>query len=291
MKNIHTLIFPDIHGRSFWKEPLKKYNKEKYPNLTIIFIGDYLDPYDNYPGIIEGEGWTREETIDNFKEIIEFAKNDNRIHLLIGNHDMHYWYDAKYKSRVDNKNYNKIKDMFLQNFTLFNIAYEEIVNGKKYLYTHAGVTSFWLRHLQFIGKISVQNNKEYRIDNFGNKVKKLSDEQLPFAQMLETMTLDADKLNKMKLNFQGQANLWMCSCLRGGDNDCGSCIWADFEEWTYKNSAPDEKGIWQIFGHSWRWGGFDEGIIDKKKKIAMIDSRCPWILSDKGTLRKLKATD
>ena len=48
------------------------------------------------------------------------------------------------------------------------------------------------------------------------------------------MTLSARKLNKMKLDFQGQANLWMCSWLRGGDSDSGSCIWADFEEWSYE---------------------------------------------------------
>ena len=114
MKNVHTLLIPDIHGRIFWKEAIEYYSKEKYPNLVIVFLGDYVDPY----GF---EGITRKDAIDNFKEIIKLAKEDNRVHLLIGNHDMHYWYDARYKSRVDNKNYNKIKDLFLNNFTLFNI--------------------------------------------------------------------------------------------------------------------------------------------------------------------------
>lgn len=280
MKNIHTLLIPDIHGRVFWKEALEKYNKEDYPNLTIVFLGDYVDPYNH-------EGVSRQDAIDNFQEIIDVAKSDNRIHLLIGNHDMHYWYDAKYKSRVDSKNYNKIKDMFLQNFTLFNIAYEEIINGKKYLYTHAGVSSFWLKHLQFIGKLSVQNNKEYRIDQFGKKVKKLSDEQLPFAQMLETMTPDAEKLNKMKLNFQGQANLWMASYARGGDNSCGSCIWEDWSEFKYKEM--EIKGLWQIFGHS-RWSKPDpEDVdIDRRRHIACIDTASAWTITDKGTLSKFK---
>ena len=34
----------------------------------------------------------------------------------------------------------------------------------------------------------------------------------------------ADKLNKMKLNFQGQANLWMVSWARGGEYQNGSCL-------------------------------------------------------------------
>jgi len=280
MKNIHTLLIPDVHGRVFWKEALEKYNKKDYPNLTIVFLGDYVDPY-------EFEGVSRQDAIDNFQEIINAAKSDDRIHLLIGNHDMHYWYDAEYKSRVDNKNYNKIKDIFLQNFTLFNIAYEETINEKKYLYTHAGVSSFWLKHLQFIGKLSVQNNKEYRIDRLGNKVKKLSDEQLPFAQMLETMTPDADKLNKMKNNFQGQANLWMASYARGGDNSCGSCIWEDWSEWQYK--GMEIKGLWQIFGHSrWSKPDPDDICIDRRRHIACIDTASAWTITDKGTLSKFK---
>ena len=280
MKNVHTLLIPDVHGRIFWKEAIEYYSKEKYPDLTIVFLGDYVDPY-------EFEGVTRQDAIDNFKEIIELAKSDNRVHLLIGNHDMHYWYDAEFKSRVDNKNYDIIKDMFLQNFTLFNIAYEEQINGEKYLYTHAGVSSFWLKHLQFIGKLSVKNNNEYRIDNNGNKVKKLSDEQLPFAQMLETMTPDADKLNKMKLNFQGQANLWMASWARGGDYQNGSCLWEDWSEWGFK--GMEIKGFWQIFGHS-RWSKKDpeEADIDRRRKLACIDTASAWTITDKGTLSKFK---
>ena len=268
--NIHTLLIPDVHGRVFWKEAIKKYSKESYPNLTIVFLGDYLDPY-------EHEGVSRKDAIDNFKEIIELTKNDNRVHLLIGNHDMHYWYDAEYKSRVDYKNYNIIKDMFLQNFTLFNIAYEEIINGKKYLYTHAGVSSFWLKHLQFIGKLCVENHK----------IGKISDEQLPFCKMLETMTPDADKLNKMKLNFQGQANLWMCSWARGGDSQNGSCIWEDWSEWQYK--GMEIPGIWQIFGHS-RWSKKDpeEADIDRRRHLACIDTASAWTITDKGTISKFK---
>lgn len=281
-KNIHTLLIPDIHGRIFWKEALNAVPKEQYPNLTIVFLGDYVDPYDF-------EGITRKDAINNFQEIIDAAKSDDRIHLLIGNHDMHYWYNAQYKSRVDIKNYNKIKDMFLQNFELFNIAYEEIINGKKYLYTHAGVSSFWLKHLQLVGKIGVQNNKEFRIDRLGNKTKKLSDEQLPFCQMLETMTPDADKLNKMKLNFQGQANLWMASWARGGDYQNGSCIWEDLSEWAYE--GMEIPGLWQIFGHSrWSKSDPDDAYINKKRMFACIDTASAWILTNKGELKKMFKT-
>ena len=29
MKNVHTLLIPDIHGRIFWKEAIEYYSKEK----------------------------------------------------------------------------------------------------------------------------------------------------------------------------------------------------------------------------------------------------------------------
>ena len=280
--NIKTLIIPDVHGRTFWKYAIDKFPKEKYPNLNIVFLGDYLDPYE-----LPDEHVTRLEAIENFKMIIEYAKNDKRIHLLIGNHDMHYFYNAQYKSRVDEKNYTIIKSIFEENLDLFNVAFEEKVNRKKILYTHAGVTRFWLDHLRFIGKLSCDNNKVEYIDRLGNKRKKISDEQLPFCEMLRDMTPEADKLNKMLHNFQGQANLWMCSWVRGGDYDFGSCIWADMEEWVYINS--NVKGnIWQIFGHTLFGGGGPDGfVINRDHKWAMLDSRQAWLLNAKGKLLKL----
>lgn len=284
MNNIHTLIIPDVHGRIFWKEAINKFPINEYPEINIVFLGDYLDPYENYPRCLEGEGWSRRHTIDNFNEIIKLAKSDNRVHLLFGNHDMHYWYDARYKSRVDNKNYNEIKKLFLNNFTLFNVAFEETINDQKYLYTHAGVTSFWLNHLHSIGENGIRRNNEYRIDKFGNKIKQVSDEQLPFCQMLSKMTPTADELNQMKTNFQGQSNLWMVGYVRGGDYDYGSCIWADLEEWS--SEYADIPGIYQIFGHTLFGGGSpDIAVIEPDgRKYAMLDSRKAWILDNEGKL-------
>ena len=34
------LVIPDVHGRTFWKEAIVK-----YPDLPVVFLGDYLDPY------------------------------------------------------------------------------------------------------------------------------------------------------------------------------------------------------------------------------------------------------
>lgn len=281
MNNIHTLILPDIHGRSFWNDAIKIFPKEEYQELTIVFLGDYVDPY-------EFEGITRKQAIENFKEIIDTAKNDERIHLLIGNHDMHYWYDCRFKSRADEntKNFQIIKDLFLKNFEMFNIAYEEIINDERYLYTHAGATKYWLDHLRFIGKNCIARNKDTRIDRLGNKIKIVADERMPFCNMLANITPTAEEFNQFKLDWQGQALLWAASWVRGGDEENGSCIWADYEEWSFDNA--NEGGPFQIFGHTMAAYGFDEGHVDYEKKIAMLDSRQAWILTNDNKIIKLK---
>ena len=75
------LVCGDIHGRRFWKKPCE--NIEDYDK--VIFLGDYLDPYDF-------EGITVIDAIKNFEEIIEFKKNNvDKVILLLGNHDMPYF--------------------------------------------------------------------------------------------------------------------------------------------------------------------------------------------------------
>ena len=266
----NILVIPDIHGRTFWKKDLEKFPKDKYPELDIVFLGDYVDPYDF-------EGITRLDAINNFKEIIDIAKTDNRIHLLIGNHDMHYWYDSYYKSRVDKQNYNKIKDMFLQNFTLFNIAFDKKINNEFFLFTHAGVNKPWLEHLHFIGDYSFKSN-------FG----KVTEDQKEYFTFLKNIRPCAEDLNRLKLNFQGQANLWMASYARGGDYNVGSCIWEDLSEWMFE--GMEIKGIWQIFGHSrWSKPNPDEPYINKKRKFACVDTCSSWIIDNEGNI--IKADD
>ena len=75
------IIFPDIHGRKFWKDvDIKDYDK-------AIFLGDYLDPYPQ-------EEITDDMALANFKEIIKLNnRNPNKIVFLLGNHDLHYMFD------------------------------------------------------------------------------------------------------------------------------------------------------------------------------------------------------
>ena len=44
------LVIPDVHGRIFWKEPVKKYMDAVD---RVVFLGDYLDPYEDEDGLAD----------------------------------------------------------------------------------------------------------------------------------------------------------------------------------------------------------------------------------------------
>ena len=75
---MNILVIPDVHGRPFWKDAVEKHSEDCE---KIVFLGDYLDPY-------PWEWITRKMTIENFKEIIKYKKdNQEKVVLLLGNHD------------------------------------------------------------------------------------------------------------------------------------------------------------------------------------------------------------
>lgn len=144
------LIFGDIHGRTFWKNAVNKYLDECD---KIIFLGDYLDEYPD-------EGITRKQSKENFEEILKFKENNvDKVILLLGNHDEHY-INKKFSrsTRYSSSNAYKYREMFLSHMSFFKIAHEEIINDKKYLFTHAGLMNSWVdRNKDVIEKPTVEN--------------------------------------------------------------------------------------------------------------------------------------
>jgi 3',5'-cyclic AMP phosphodiesterase CpdA len=126
MKKI--LVIPDVHGRLFWIDAIKNNQTD-----LIIFLGDYLDPYENYNG----------KEYDRFLDIIELKKKEpEKVILLLGNHDCHYLFDDFIRSsRFDYDNYKRNSKLYKENKDLFQFAYYE--NDR--LFTHAGITEGWLK--------------------------------------------------------------------------------------------------------------------------------------------------
>lgn len=201
------LIIPDVHGRDFWKDAV-----EKYSDLDVIFLGDYMDPYSN-----SIESISNSEALENFKELLEFKhKNNNRAVMLLGNHDMHYmsddFFDMARGSRFSYSMQPKLEKLFHDNEKCFQLAYEVEYEGQHVLFTHAGVTAVWLK---------------------------------THKDLLEVP--DARHINALLHSPGGIAALACIGPCRGGFDEAGGILWADMSEVATEQAIP---GCYQIFGHT-----------------------------------------
>lgn len=246
------LVLPDIHGRTFWKKPCE--NIEDYDK--VIFLGDYLDPYDF-------EGISVEDAIVNFENIIDFAKaNEDKVVLLLGNHDMPYFSET-YKSfsmwhcRHSSKYHRTIANLFKEYKDKFKIAHVE----DDVLFTHAGCTAGWLKTVF---------TPQYKITSL---------DDLAFS------------LNNLLKTKEGLMYLYMVSRDRGGREPWGSCIWADKDETWWDNQSSldmphDIHKVKQVYGHSLQ-AYYDEnmniadGLPLEFENHKMLDNRNAYILDTK----------
>ncbi len=267
MENPKVLIIPDVHGRTFWKRAIDKYPIEQYPDLIIVFLGDYLDPYVDYDGI------SQEQAFNNFKEILKYKDQDNRIILLIGNHDWHYFVHID-TCRIDFKREKEIKELFINNLYKFHITYEIELDGCKYLFSHAGITKNWLDNITESAKLKLvkwQNAGTIRQDlDYNQKLTWLTD--MSMINNTKTFHLLENCLQHYNDPFYSYP-LSMISHERGGYNPHGSCIWADVHEHIW---AEDLKGYYQIFGHTYSYPNYNT-----KACAISPDSHC-WAMLDCG---------
>jgi len=147
---MNILVVSDIHGRSIWKPIISFINFFD----KIVFLGDYWDSSDLSFDIQK----------NNFIEIVEFKKKyPDKVVLLLGNHDNHYWTNSLDEcSGFQSQYYYIINNLFETNKKLFQIAYIY----KNILFTHAGVTKEWI-NLMGITNVSqkVLNNTFYKTPN------------------------------------------------------------------------------------------------------------------------------
>lgn len=226
-----TLIIPDVHGRDFWRKPCKDLDKWD----KVIFLGDYVDPY---PGEAD-----KKDVIPTLQDIIALKEvYKDKVILLLGNHDLFYCckpYSDKlsYWSRHDFDRHDAIEGIFKQHSELFQFAYQ-IDN---FLFTHAGVSSGFAKHLIEYGLHSITA-----------------------ANIIEFFKEE-----------EHQELLSMCSYYRGGPYSFSSIVWADVRE--HYDNTPNKyiKDLFQIFGHT-----YCKSYI-KTDNFAMLDTGGSWyILED-----------
>lgn len=254
-----VIIIPDIHGRTFWKAPIEKYKND--PDTHIVFMGDYLDTY-------SFEHISDSDAINNFVEIIDEAINSNNIILLIGNHDLHYYpmFLKDCGCRRINDRLEEISDIFVQNKNLFKIAWETYINGKQYLFTHAGVTPSWL------DKITNKPIKNHPLTPEKGWIDLIDLNEINHDEW-NNLKCDANSLNWIMKKSIGQIALSIVGKSRGGRDYTGSCLWADMwdhiDEMQFNPTFYKER--YQIFSHTLSYPSYDDPYICEE--FAMLDAR------------------
>jgi len=204
-KDPRLLIIPDVHGRTFWKKAVQTQDYD-----TVIFLGDYVDPY-------EEEGISDDQAYQNFAEILQFKKRQPRqVVLLLGNHDLHYASD-RFCLNACGSRYNEdfayiLQQLFVAHRSDFKLAYQVDTDRQRYLFTHAGVNTSWYRRHE-------QQIKE----------------------------LQAPNLNRLLTTNRGIDALSEIAPARGGYYPTGSIVWADKKDMMSDQPFPD---LYQVFGHT-----------------------------------------
>ena len=255
------LVVPDVHGETFWRKPVLKYIDQVD---RIIFLGDYLDPYKD-----KFEEYDAEAVFNNMMEIVNLKlENKEKVILLKGNHDFHYSSTRAFllasASRCDTKNWHRYNKLFIDYEELFQLAHIEDVKGITYLFSHAGLTTYW------INKVNA-------------KIWKLNDGEISVADKDII-----DKINMLEYDFEGQNMLAIIGKSRSIKGEkSGSILWADI----YEHSIPDApkvyglNQVYQVFGHT----RLEEDIA-AFDNLALIDSRQCFIIDEnmKGNIMTIR---
>lgn len=245
------IIIPDIHGRNFWKEAVAGREED-----IIVFLGDYLDPYpDDFPDKTDDEIW--EQTWNNFNDIIELKKkHPSNVVLLLGNHDLHYIYPKMDdSSRYDYERAAQIKEKFNENKDIFLLAYERTINGKRFIFSHAGIHKLWTADW-FGSSVTDKNVVDYMNNGFLT-----NDPSLPRA-------------------------LDQYSTYRGGWESYGSMVWSDVREWWSEKPHPSSFGDVQVFGHT----QLNDKPINFWNTYYDLDVRRGFLINENGDVCEMDGT-
>lgn len=220
MEQDKIYVIPDVHGRDFYKPILNIKDK------PIVFLGDYLDPY-GYEGI------TDKHAIENFEEILDFAKSNNNVTLLVGNHDESYIWSFMGFERTSHIYYNKLHKLYRDNIKLF----KPCLKRDGVLFTHAGVSNGWIN---MINKGFELAKSSFRLtqDNIDVYIGNEFEKELEFDTAVNHMW---DHYLRSQIFCIGYA--------RWGDSPNGGPFWNDFND-EYWN--PEGWDLIQVFGHTQR---------------------------------------
>jgi hypothetical protein len=217
--------------------------------LALIFLGDYLDPY-------EYEGIPSDEVFPRFEQILDLKrKYPDSVTLLLGNHDLHY-VDRKLEGgRYDSLHARRNRDAILDNAALFQMAHVVTIGSTKLLFTHAGLRLGWIA-------------KHRNIFNLARYT--------DWAECLNDMWRDEARRQDLLTALED------VPYSRWGSCRYGSPIWNDVDD--FEEDKEELPGFCQIFGHSQQEYG---PIITDY--YACLDCRRPFLLTEDGVIEEFSS--
>lgn len=148
-----TLVISDVHGRTIWKDIIKK----ETSNIDrIVFLGDYVDSFDISP----------EQQRQVLEEVFEFKKTSEKpVILLIGNHDLSYIpVDGQINPCSGYQPYSapKYEEIYEKNKEHLQACF---VDEHGVIYSHAGISTIWLKD----NNIEYQKSTSQELGEYVNK--------------------------------------------------------------------------------------------------------------------------
>ena len=257
-KNIKYVVIPDIHGRDFYLECVDYYLKNT--NAQIVFLGDYIDPYPH-------EGITPDEALDKFKKIVEIKKNNNdRITLLIGNHDLHYIDGSRRGCRMDHYNKDEICSLFLKEPELFEYIKCVKIGNKNIIFSHAGVPFGWF--YAYSEEFGIYGNQS--VDE--EESEKIAKENFNYQTIRKINWAELSK-NREWLNRYGDVG-----SSRGGWSNHPSFLWADLSDHIFDKIRLSN--CIQVFGHTMQ----NIGHYVHFDNCYCIDCQKVFLINENGTI-------
>lgn len=199
-----VLVIGDVHGRDSWEKPCELLiERVDY----IVFLGDYVDTMD---------GISPAEQKLNLQNIVAFAnKYRDKVHLLLGNHDLHYIFpedDFRCSGYIGYARWDYQEIYRAYDFKMC-VEIEDII------FVHAGVTEEWYQ--EWVWRIISKGA------DFNMKTENISD-----------ILNQGLKLYHLSYAWIGR--------FRGGLDPTGSPVWADYRE-IISSPLPNRT---QVVGHT-----------------------------------------
>lgn len=241
-----VLSIGDLHGRSIWKDfifggcdkfedwaiecesgdyvrPWEETLDLRFSDIDkIVFIGDYFDSFTV----------SNVEMKKNVEDLFLFKRcYPDKVVLLWGNHDVHYWYRDEQCSGFRGEMFVDFHEILWKNRHHLQLAHQE----GNVLWTHAGVTD------SFYKKLCLKKSKE-RIDEWTSYT---STKDGMFEKPTEiTRSNIATFLNEMW--EEKWERIFNVGKIRGGFSFIPGPLWADKRELT----KDILKYTYQIVGHT-----------------------------------------